>query len=257
MPCWRWPYPPAIGLPMSIAARYAKRSRSRSKRRAIFARICARSFGVMRGPGPLSNASRAARTAAPTSSADASAIVVSGSPVNGLVTVNALPPDPARHFPPTSIGRGPGWIHCASFFTMTSPSRSHRTLVERGRAAQGWWCLIWIALGDVRCRLDAEARAGRRPQRAVDDRARRDRLAAAERRHQVVDARAHLEPAERRRAGSGVQVRGEPDGRRRGVRREPHAPCARERGDAAQLRDAAAHRGVRLPHVREAVLGEL
>jgi hypothetical protein len=68
----------------------------------------------MRGHGPSSNAVRAARTAASTSAGDASAIVVSVSFVYALMTGNERPPLPARHLPPMSIGRGPGWIHAGS-----------------------------------------------------------------------------------------------------------------------------------------------
>src|SRR5438034_7521326 len=88
MPCCRCAYPPEIGLPMSAASMYASRSRSRSIRRPTFARMSARWLGDMRGHGPESNAVRAARTAASTSDADASEMEVSGSFVNGLITLN-------------------------------------------------------------------------------------------------------------------------------------------------------------------------
>src|SRR4029077_2266048 len=77
-------------------------------------------FGDMRGQGPESNAVRAARTAASTSDADASEIVVSGSFENGLITLNDLPPSPVRPLPPMSIGRGPASIQRGSVFTIRS-----------------------------------------------------------------------------------------------------------------------------------------
>src|SRR4029077_17548706 len=77
----------------------------------------------MRGHGPESNAVRAARTAASTSDADASEIVVSVSFVNGLITLNDLPPSPVRHLPPRSIGRGPASIQRGSVFPIACPPR--------------------------------------------------------------------------------------------------------------------------------------
>src|SRR6266852_822715 len=243
MPCARCMYPPAIGLPMSIASRYAKRSRSRSKRRAIFARISARWFPVMRGHGPWSNAKRAVRTAASTSSSDASATLVSGSFVNGLVTWNDLPVEPFFHVPPMSIGRGPGSIQRGSTFTI-----SHAPLIERRRAPKLRWLAVRESLGEVRRRLDADPGPGGWAQHAALDRLRRDAGAADEVRDKVVDTGAHLEEGERRRAGGGVQVRGETHRRRGRMRRQAHTARRREGGDAAQLAHAAADRGVGLPH---------
>src|SRR5260221_5069473 len=99
----------------------------------------------MRGHGPSSNALRAARTAASTSSSEASAIVVSGSFVNGLVTWNDLPVEPFVHLPPMSIGRGPGSIQRGSIFTI-----SYAPLIERPSAPQLRWLAEREPLGDVR-----------------------------------------------------------------------------------------------------------
>src|SRR4029077_21109906 len=78
-----------------------------------------------------------------------------------------------------------------------------------------------------------------------------------ERRSELIDARAHLEPRAGRRAGCGVQVRRETDRRGGRVRAEAEATRRGERGDAPKLRHPTADRGVRLPDVGEPLFREL
>src|SRR6516225_6053127 len=113
------------GCPVSAASSFAKWSLRSSSSCSAVAMTAARSLGGVVGHGPLSNAARAAATAASTSAAAANGTLPTYSPVAGQCTSMISEVDGSVHLPPMkSLSYSVFWL---------SLMRGHPTQAEAKR----------------------------------------------------------------------------------------------------------------------------